>query len=50
MIDKGVLPKGTKLTPINPMPANMANEADAVRPWNTLSADEKKLFAHMAEV
>ena len=23
---------------------------DAVRPWNTLNADEKKLFARMAEV
>ncbi|MBV4358235.1 arylsulfatase [Parasegetibacter sp. MAH-26] len=50
MIDKGVLPKGTKLTPINPMPQDAANPADMVRPWNTLSADEKKLFAHMAEV
>lgn len=28
----------------------MANPADAVRPWNTLNADEKKLFARMAEV
>lgn len=50
MIDKGIMPKGTKLTPINPMPKEMANAADAVRPWNTLSADEKKLFSHMAEV
>ena len=50
MIEKGALPKGTKLTEINPMPEEMANPADAVRPWNTLNADEKKLFAHMAEV
>jgi arylsulfatase A-like enzyme len=50
MIDKGVLPKGTKLTPINPMPKDMANPADYVRPWDTLNADEKKLFSHMAEV
>jgi len=50
MIDKGVLPKGTQLTPINPLPDSIANPGDAVRPWNTLSADEKKLFAHMAEV
>lgn len=50
MIDKGVLPKGTKLTPLNPMPKDVANDADMVRPWNSLSADEKKLFAHMAEV
>jgi arylsulfatase A-like enzyme len=50
MIKKGVLPKGTKLTPINPLPESQANKADAVRPWNTLNADEKKLFSHMAEV
>jgi arylsulfatase len=25
-------------------------EGDTVRPWNTLSADEKKLFCRMAEV
>lgn len=50
MKDKGILPKDTKLTPINPMPQSAANEADMVRPWNTLNADEKKLFAHMAEV
>ncbi len=50
MIDKGVLPKDTKLTPINPMPAGTYSKDDMVRPWNTLSSDEKKLFAHMAEV
>src|SRR5262249_38601540 len=50
MIERGILPKGTQLTPLNPMPASAANPADAVRPWNTLSADEKKLFARMAEV
>jgi len=50
MIDKGVLPKGTQLTPINPMPKGTYTAGDAVKPWNTLSADEKKLFAHMAEV
>lgn len=50
MIAKGVLPKGTQLTPINPLPESQANPADAVRPWNTLNADEKKLFSHMAEV
>ncbi|MGE0119698.1 MAG: arylsulfatase [Dongiaceae bacterium] len=50
MIAKGLLPKDTKLTPINPLPGEVANPADAVRPWNTLSADEKKLFARMAEV
>jgi arylsulfatase A-like enzyme len=50
MIDKGVLPKGTQMTPLNPMPKDVENPADDVRPWNSLSADEKKLFAHMAEV
>ncbi len=50
MIEKGILPKGTQLTPINPLPDSVANAADMVRPWNSLSADEKKLFAHMAEV
>jgi len=52
MIAKGVLPKGTVLTPINPMPKDIAATApaDAVRPWSTLNADEKKLFSRMAEV
>jgi len=50
MIAKGLLPKGTQLTPINPMPAEIATPDDAVRPWNTLNADEKKLFARMMEV
>ena len=50
MIAKGLLPEDTKLTPLNPLPENMANPADHVRPWNTLNADEKKLFARMAEV
>ena len=50
MIEKGILPKGTKLTPINPMPPEMANAADMVRPWDSLSAEEKRLFSRMAEV
>ncbi|CAN1553864.1 AslA Arylsulfatase A and related enzymes [Mycobacteriaceae bacterium] len=52
MIAKGVLPEGTKMTPINPLPTDVAATApnDAVRPWNTLNADEKKLFSRMAEV
>ena len=50
MIEKGVVPKGTKLTPINPLPEAVANPADMVRPWNTLNADEKKLFSRLAEV
>jgi arylsulfatase len=52
MIEKGIIPKGTSLTPINPMPEDVAKTAplDMVRPWNTLNPDEKKLFARMAEV
>jgi arylsulfatase len=50
MIAKGVLPKGTQMTPLNPLPEAVANKGDFVRPWNTLSADEKKLFSRLAEV
>jgi len=50
MIAKGMLPKGTQLTPLNPLPKDVANPADDVRPWESLSADEKKLFSRLAEV
>ena len=50
MIEKGIMPEGTKLTPINPLPDEVANPADAVRPWESLNDNEKKLFARMAEV
>jgi arylsulfatase len=50
MIAKGLLPEGTQLTPMNPMPAEIASPADMVRPWNTLTADEKKLFSGLMEV
>lgn len=50
MIAKGILPKDTNLTSINPLPPNIANAADYVRPWKDLNADEKRLFAKMAEV
>ena len=50
MIEHDILPEGTELTPLNPMPKEMALEGDLVRPWDSLSADEKKLFARMAEV
>lgn len=50
MIKEGILPKGTELTPLNPMAEGTFTEADAVRPWDTLSADEKRLFSRMAEV
>lgn len=50
MIARGILPDGTELTPINPMRPEIAAEGDLVRPWDTLSADEKRLFSRMAEV
>jgi arylsulfatase A-like enzyme len=50
MTEKGILPEGTVNTPMNPMREDMAQAIDMVRPWNTLNADEKKLFAKMAEV
>jgi len=50
MIAKGVIPKGTFLTPVNPMPADLAMPGDMVRPWDTLNADEKKLFSRLMEV
>jgi arylsulfatase A-like enzyme len=49
MIERGILPKDTKLTPINPMTKGTVAESDLVRPWNTLSDEEKKLFSRMAE-
>jgi arylsulfatase A-like enzyme len=50
MIAKGIIPKGTQLTPLNPLPAEVANAADMVRPWGTLNAEEKKLFSRLMEV
>ncbi len=50
MIAKGILPQGTELTPINPTPEGRFTPVDAVRPRDTLSVDEKKLFSRMAEV
>ena len=50
MIEKGIMPEGTALTPINPLPDDVAQPVDAVRPWDTLNDDEKRLFARMAEV
>ena len=44
MIEKGILPEGTELTPINPMPEGTPPPADDVRPWDSLSDDEKRLF------
>ena len=41
MIERGILPEGTELTPINPMPEGTFTPGDAVRPWDALTDDEK---------
>ena len=54
----GLLPEDTELSPINPHgepgrkgPAGQPwPELDFVRPWDSLSDDERRLFARMAEV
>ena len=50
MIERGILPEGTELTPINPMTEGTYTAGDAVRPWDSLSDEEKRLFSRMAEV
>lgn len=50
MIEKGILPSGTELTSLNPMPEEMANPADNVRPWESLNQNERKLFSRLMEV
>ena len=50
MIEKGVIPAGTGLTPLNPLPKEVAAPGDYVRPWGELNADEKKLFSRLMEV
>ncbi len=52
----GLVPEETQLPPLNPY-ADMRGPdgepwpiAETVRPWDTLSPDEKRLFARMAEV
>lgn len=50
MIERGVLPAGTDLTPLNPMADGTFVDADSVRPWASLNADERRLFSRMAEV
>ena len=52
----GLLAEGAELSPINPYSDTTSHdgktwsEVDRVRPWDTLSDDEKRLFARMAEV
>lgn len=50
MIARGIVPKGTELTPFNPLPPGVASKGDYVRPWNELKPEEKKLFSRLAEV
>ncbi len=50
MIEKGIVPEGTELTPLNPMPEGSFSAADEVRPWDSLDAEEKAMFSRMAEV
>jgi arylsulfatase A-like enzyme len=50
MIERGILPEGTQLTEMNPMSEETASPGDAVRPWDSLSDEEKRLFSRMAEV
>lgn len=50
MIERGVFPPETAMTPINPMAEGTFTDGDLVRPWATLTDDEKRLFARMAEV
>jgi arylsulfatase len=52
----GIIPENAELSPINPYIDRTSKsgkpwpELDTVRPWDTLNADEKRLFARMAEV
>jgi arylsulfatase A-like enzyme len=52
----GILPANAELTPIDPYAAETSvdgkawPELDTVRPWDTLSVQEKQLFTRMAEV
>ena len=57
-IELGLLPEGTELSTINPHggPDRTGPDGqpwpmlDTVRPWDTLTDDERRLFARMAEV
>ena len=50
MIAKGILPEGTQLTPLNPLPEDVANPGTTCAHGMTLNADEKKLFSTLMEV
>jgi arylsulfatase A-like enzyme len=52
----GIFPEDAELTPLNPYAEETSsdgkpwNPVDVVRPWESLSEDEKRLFCRMAEV
>lgn len=52
----GLLPEGTELSPVNPYAHATSADGkpwpmlDTVRPWDSLSEDEKRLFRRQAEV
>jgi arylsulfatase A-like enzyme len=52
----GIMPANAELTPANPYAAETSpegkpwNPVDVTRPWESLSEEEKRLFARMAEV
>ena len=52
----GLLPPNAELTPIDPYAGETSGdgqpwpELDTVRPWDSLSGEEKRLFSRMAEV
>jgi arylsulfatase len=52
----GIIADDAELSPINPYAASKSHDGkpwsqiDVVRPWDSLSDDEKRLFARMAEV
>ncbi|MHA7986240.1 arylsulfatase [Rathayibacter sp. CAU 1779] len=50
MTERGILPEGTELTELNPMPPGTFSETDLVRPWAELNDEEKAMFCRMAEV
>ena len=50
MIERGILPEGTELTPINPMPEGTFTLGDAVRPWDTCPTTRSGCSRRMAEV
>ena len=52
----GIFPEDAELTPLNPYAEETSvdgkpwNAVDVVRPWDSLSDEEKRLFSRMAEV